>query len=287
LHRDRTYTMPAGVCLALVATSDTQMGAQAFQNRQSYESYYDHSSSHKSFFGLKRSSSHTHEYMKKFYEEDMAFAVAQIFNEKYTLALNAPLGLPQRDLPLHPKFIEAVNALPSSNSPKDYRDFINRFGTHFVSDVTLGARLQSQDYFHRCLLYKYGDKSSEKKSGFNLLIVSKKSAQFGATGTLDAEWTEYSKSLIQFEGGNPFYFTPEKYDDWLLTTSTNPAPISKTLDPISDLVHKIDPSKGLLMQQAVTAYVKEKATAETTVEAALKALDPKERFTWCPSYPHQ
>jgi len=278
--------MPKGVCLALVGTSDSQLGANAYMNRDAYESYYDKSTSHKKLFGLKRSSSHSHNYLKMFYQEDMAFALTQVWNEKYILSLNAILGLPQRDLPLHPKFVEAVNNLPSMYVPKEYRDFINRFGTHFVFDVTLGASLTSQDWFHRCLAYTYGDKWAQSKSSTNLLIASKKSDKFNSNGVVDAKWVEYSHSLIQFEGGNPFLFTPDRYDDWLKTTAENPSPISKTVEPLYEVVHKIDSQKGLHMEKAMAAYIQENAQRETTAEQALKKLDPKDKPAWCPSYPH-
>jgi hypothetical protein len=44
-------------------------------------------------------------------------------------------------------------------------------------------------------------------------------AKFTADGELYAKWLEYSHSLVQFQGGNPFFFSPDQYDQWLTTTA--------------------------------------------------------------------
>jgi len=223
--------------------------------------------------------------MKRFYEEDMALSVAQLWNEKYTLSLNALFGLnnANKELPLHPRFIEAVKALPTAQG-KPYRDFILRFGTHYIYESTFGGTLTSQDWYHRCLSYTYGDKWSSSSSSFSLIVVSKKSGQFSRSGQLDAKWMEYSTSMLQFTGGNPFAFDPAHYDQWLATVAKNPAPITMYSDLISDVASTIDRTRGSLLAQAVAAYVKEMATHEDSAQTMLKKLDPQDKPAWCKGY---
>jgi hypothetical protein len=275
-----------GTCIALVGTSETQVGATAYMSRDAYEKYHDKKTTKKKMFGLKKKTKQSHEYMKRFYEEDMALSVAQLWNEKYTLSLNAlfGLGVASKDLPLHPRFIEAVKALPASNG-KPYRDFILRFGTHYVYDSTFGGTLTSQDWYHRCLSYTYGDKWSSSSSSFNIIIASKKSGQFSRTGQLDAKWMEYSTSMMQFTGGNPFAFDPTHYDTWLATVAKNPAPISMTVEEIADVAYTIDKVRGNNLAVAVNAYVKEMKTHEDSAQAMLKKLDPQDKPAWCKGYP--
>jgi hypothetical protein len=68
------------------------------------------------------------------------------------------------------------------------RSFLVRCSCLFVtislSDPTLGSRLISQDWFHRCLMYTYSDDFTQTSSGFSLLIVSKKSGALFASISL-------------------------------------------------------------------------------------------------------
>ena len=90
---------------------------------------------------------------------------------------------------------------------------------------------------------------------------------------------------MQYQGGDPFTFAPDKYDDWLKTTGNNPIPVEKTVESIADLVRRVDAAKGANLDTAINKYYAEKRTQEDTLEATLKKLDPKDKPAWCSGYP--
>jgi hypothetical protein len=258
------------------------------QNRSDIESYYEKTQTKKKFFGISKSSNTVHQFTRKFFQEDMSLAISRIQSERYTLTLDSLIPVPNSMVPLHPRFITAVQTLlPSSYDPAAYRRFITRFGTHYVSEVTLGSRLISQDWFHRCLMYTYSDDWTKKSSGFSLLIVSKKSAEFNQNAKIDAQWAEYSTSLVQYLGGDPFHFAVDKYDSWIATVPTNPGAVSTSLAPLTDLIASVDAGKGANFDVALQAYINEVQRSELTIDAQLRSLDPQDMPAWCSGYPRQ
>ncbi len=138
LNRNKRYALPLGTCLSLAGTSDSSLASYVFRDHSSFESYFQKTTKKKGFLGIKKSTKIEHHYLKQFYRQDMSLSISEIYNERYRLSLNAIFGLPLPDLPLHPKFIAAVNALPATYDAARYRDFVNHFGTHYIDEVSLG-----------------------------------------------------------------------------------------------------------------------------------------------------
>jgi len=283
------FGVPVGICATSAgARSTAQLQSFAMQNRSDIEKYFEKTQKKSGFLGIKKSSNTVHQFSRKFFQEDMSLSISRIQSERYTLTLDSLIPVPNANVPLHPRFISAVSTmLPSNYDAAAYRRFINRFGTHYVAEVTLGSRLFSQDWFHRCLMYTYSDDWTKKSSGFSLLIVSKKTAEFNQNAKIDAKWAEYSTSLVQYLGGDPFHFAVDKYDSWISTVPANPGAVKTTLAPLSDLIRAVDAGKGANFDTAVQAYIGDVQRTETTIDAVLRAQDPEDMPIWCRGYPKQ
>jgi len=281
------FAIPNGICGSSGgARGVAKWESYSMHNRSDIEKYYEKTQTKKKFFGISKSSSTIHQYSRRFFQEDLSLAYSKIQTERYTLTLDSLVPIPNSNVPLHPRFVAAVQQLlPSAYDAGAYRRFIQRFGTHYVSEVTLGSRLISQDWFHRCLMYTYSDDFTKKSSGFSLLVVSKKSAEFNQNGHVDAKWAEYSNSLIQYTGGDPFHFAVDKYDSWIGTVPNNPGAVKTGLAPLTDFITAVDATKGANFDRAIQEYINDVSRSESTSDNFFKAQDPKDMPSWCSGYP--
>ena len=141
-------------------------------------------------------------------------------------------------MPLNPAFKKAVHDLPSeSTALEDYKDFIQHWGTHTVTTLTMGGRYGVQSSISN------DDYTSMASSGLDI----KAAAGYSGIVSLnsDAATSSQKEQAEQFEsyrtdyqiyqiGGKPPLNETTSSFEWAQTVKDNPLPLLYTLFPLTD-----------------------------------------------------
>jgi hypothetical protein len=139
--------------------------------------------------------------------------------------------------PLDLQFITAVKTLPLEYDQSAYAEFIHTFGTHFVTEVTMGGLFGQQS--------EITEKSWSKmvQDGLDIKTAAKFSG-YGATAkaTFERETEEKMASEFASQCENQQLYTigaspPEdhKVETWAQKTLTDPQPIKMKIESIDNL----------------------------------------------------
>jgi hypothetical protein len=176
----------------------------------------------------------------------------------YRLAMRSDKGAVQasRDL------AAAVAGLTTSPTA-EYKQFVNRFGTHYAHEVLFGGRIYQR------IVVEEEDYSTFLEEGLN--VQGEASATFEiAKGTVKAgvedkrsqkfvNATKNSTEDIRWVGGTPQHLS----DMWAVSVERQPAPIQVVLRPLYDLLTAVFfpdeaeiATKQNLLQDEIDAYIR-------------------------------
>jgi hypothetical protein len=175
-------------------------------------------------------------------------------------------------------------SLPATFNPNDHGNvakffsFFAKFGTHYVNEIVMGARL---DYF------MYAEKSlveSQKKFEANLR-AEVKAVFFSAKTTASTEWQALTKEWAQsrtvrvstvgsvsiLNGLVPEYEQNfhEYYSQWLAMSQAAPMPVEYKLKCIADL---FSGDKALAIRMALDAYASKSVVLKAAATPFARAL---------------
>jgi hypothetical protein len=157
-------------------------------------------------------------------------------------------------------FAKEQAALPAARSTtadkEAYRDFINKFGTHYVEDSIFGGGLDYYCVVNSTLFDKMTTKWIFKQVNIAFSIYNF-AFGFGAgsnhsVSDLDQLFQTHSQMLLVASGGDIAKVQSGDYSQWMSTVHLNPAPVEPTFKNISDIFY--DPTRASLMKQAVEEY---------------------------------
>ncbi|WAR31840.1 PV21-like protein [Mya arenaria] len=138
--------------------------------------------------------------------------------------------------PFDPTFLHWIHKLNNSDSVGDYLDFFTKYGTHYPTEMTFGARFMKE---HKMQSNDYETKQSQ---GINVAVQASYSGLFSAGGgfNLDSsqrqQASDFSKSVetttITIGAAPP---ADGEANTWAATVQSNPVPSSYTLDTIENV----------------------------------------------------
>jgi len=144
--------------------------------------------------------------------------------------LNAPIDITSN-------FEQAVSSLPLVRDDNAYNSFINTYGTHFTSRVTMGAKMVIRTEFDEIALTRM------EETGLSIEIGAKASFLRFAGG-LDAETTIERQQRETFEANRRSYSasylgshppSDHKWETWAQSTANSPYPVKYRLAPLTAL----------------------------------------------------
>ena len=135
-------------------------------------------------------------------------------------------------------FKQAVSSLPLVRDDSAYNTFINTYGTHFTSRVTMGAKMVIRTEFDEIALTRMEEK------GLSMEIGAKASFLIFSGAGLDAETKIERHQREQFEsmrrsfsasylGSHPP--SDHRWETWAQSTASSPYPVKYRLVPITAL----------------------------------------------------
>jgi hypothetical protein len=175
----------------------------------------------------------------------------------------AQFGMNRHDLILDPFFYQKINELPSKQNAKAYFDFIDQYGTHFMTGGTLGG---TYEYFN--IFYQRNDSAlwanesavqDEFNFQFNVDVfgidagtnvgnkdntstINENLHQLNKTKTqkvvvITGGTSEAAGELTLSVGSTQVKNAGNKYNIWINSLKQNPAVIKKNLATICELIY--------------------------------------------------
>jgi hypothetical protein len=294
---DCVYTDAHGGCFR--APSNVQATAAPNQggcyetnvagNTASYQKLIDKTQSHSSFF---HSSSKT---TKKFY--------SYYFQKNYSMALSYKYVL-EHSVTVVPTFRNtyaptrefrlAALLLPKEYDMASYRQFIDTFGTHYMSQAFMGGSVLLTNYFHSCFLNTYSNESVTKASSSSFFNIYNENSAHGWGSSINKTlWDTWSDIDLKLNGGNASAYgtlgvdnkmSPADVANWQSSLdATNMVPLTYTLAPVTDLLSSdwIDPSIAKNVNKALADYDAEVGVEMQQLQDYLVSKDNYTTPSWC------
>eukprot|EP00035_Acanthoeca_spectabilis_P025078 m.456717 g.456717 ORF g.456717 m.456717 type:complete len:408 (+) comp21109_c0_seq1:41-1264(+) len=192
----------------------------------------------------------------------------------YSITLDPPMFM-QPDS----QFSAYVDALPSEYDADAYNQFIQYYGTHYVSAGTLGGRATMRTIIDHDYYSTQSDASISAQLQVTWKLFGGDAGGGASSNTTDQKWTQNSQSSTHAEGGDPAiksFSNAEQWTAWAKSVDTSsPVLTSVALEPLWSLF--VDGLKRDNMIKAVGVY----AANETFPTANLSNY----RMDWCDCYP--
>ena len=153
---------------------------------------------------------------------------------KYQLSVNYP----HVPITVTDDFAAAVLSLPLLRDDQAYKRFIDTFGTHFTSRVTMGAKMVIRSEFDQLALARM------EQNGLNVEVGAKLSFLNVASGGLAVETSSKRQQRLKFEGLRKSYSasylgshppSDGKWETWARSTAISPYPVKYQLAPLTAL----------------------------------------------------
>ncbi|XP_033027092.1 perforin-1-like [Lacerta agilis] len=186
------------------------------------------------------------------------------------------LRLPHRPSPLSSHFARHVAELPMKNS-EEYQHFIDSYGTHYISQVELGARVRHLLAVQTCKMALWGVTASSIQDCLKWEFSLGSNRVFGPASqnaTCEKIWKLYSRGIsheayakrhTEVVGGDKqmeILFSKAKgtqlFSAWENSAKAKPGLVSYSLLPLHTLLNHQDPRRGLL-KQAIAGHINRKA----------------------------
>ncbi|XP_031140529.1 perforin-1-like [Sander lucioperca] len=198
---------------------------------------------------------------------------------RYRMATNPPLS--------H-DFESAVNSLPSYSrkTESSYRSLIDTYGTHYITQVSLGGEIKASTAVRTCQTTMSGLSATDVKDCLSV----EASASFASTASIKAEYqhcqakkkklgsgqsfsSTFNERTTEVIGGNingadilfEGHSNPSVYNNWLTSLKTSPDVVRYNINPL----HTILPSGHIAragLKQEVEKYIKKNAVLKTCSE---------------------
>ena len=159
-----------------------------------------------------------------------------------------------------------INALPptytSDGDKKQFRLFIDNYGTSYATSATLGGRVEQYALWKTWLVDARLGAFTEAMLSKNAAIDFYKTTGLPGSGggSHDSGYTsETSLQPLHCEGGDSTISCQSNFEKWAASLTEAPILLDFELAPISDLVE--DPGTKKALESAVQDYVKERKAA--------------------------
>lgn len=255
-----------------------------------------HSKSSHGFFSSK--SKTTTDFYSMYFRRNysMSLSFKYIISHSVTLASSAMYPAPSREFEL------ASLLLPASYKGNEqvYADFIDSFGTHYMSEAFMGGSALLTNYFHSCFLHTFSSHEVVKASSSSFAMIFSDSKASGWGSSIDkSKWDSWSQIDLKLLGGDAADYanlgvndklTGSQVRNWQSTISgaNNLVPLTYTIRPITDVMKGgwIDASISSNVEKALDAYGAQIKVQMQQLENQLVAKNEYKKPKWCkPSKP--
>lgn len=185
------------------------------------------------------------------------YTQAEFIDHELRLLLHQP-----HLLPIGEELSEAILALPHVDNQQEYRRFIEKFGTHFSTNVAFGGRahqfikMSREDY--RRMVLRGINVSVEAEGTFKNVTGQVGSGSGTENSRVFRSTVERGQESVKWSGGTP----NRNLDTWYNTIRQDPVPVKLQLSPLYELFTKerfpedsAIAQKQSLMRKSVEQYI--------------------------------
>jgi hypothetical protein len=176
-------------------------------------------------------------------EQEYSYSLFHIDYQSYQLTLD-PRATLDASIAKDPFF----TAVPEKYSP-ELRDlfyrFFARYGTHYITSVTCGARLYMYSRIEKSYNYSKAQIDMAMSAEYNALFGSVSASASANWQKVDKNWFEHQKGFIEVLGGDPQVLSTvipqvgdnksDAFNTWLGTILYYPSPRDFVLRPIFEI----------------------------------------------------
>ncbi|RVE69881.1 hypothetical protein OJAV_G00082360 [Oryzias javanicus] len=189
---------------------------------------------------------------------------------------------------LQKEFLDSVNQLPKVYNPQsknNYYRLIDTFGTHFITKVKMGGKVEAVTSIRECEAHLEGIEVSEVETclrveaSATMSIKTESSEQKHCQAKKDKSGrkitfsTHFTDRFMEIKGGQKtepdLIFSanknPSAYKEWLNSVPRIPNIISYSLDSLHELIPKSNPVRKNL-RSAISHYILEKALLKSCTD---------------------
>lgn len=242
--------------------------------------------SHSSGFIIRHHTSKTQEdFYHMYYEQDNSQTLASEFLIYSTVTLADLVDTPTWEFKL------ALDLLPLKYDKVKYRQFILDFGTHYMTQASVGGMALATTFYHSCFLEQYsGEYVWQQSSNSFIFVFNDGSASGHGTNTTDKLFEEWSQQTVKLVGGEAGKYLKLGRNNTLNQTECalweksvlgpKMQPIQFQLASILDLVPPNSP-KFANLNQSLADYDAEIAQQQIDLQKVLEPRDPWIKPSWC------
>ncbi|XP_048372979.1 perforin-1-like [Sphaerodactylus townsendi] len=207
---------------------------------------------------------------EKSQQDRYTFVRHEVSCEYYWLRL-----LPRPSL-LSPHFSRDVQNLSSKYDPDEYQHFIDIYGTHYISQAQLGARVRNLLPVRTCAATLAGITASDIKNCLTLEAsqgwishsLSDKCPELQGNQAKRVFREAYGQRRTEIVGGSSqpelLFAEVQLFLDWMNNVTMYPGVVSYSLQPIHTLVDRGNPRRAIL-KRAVRKYIDQRALSRNCV----------------------
>jgi len=152
-----------------------------------------------------------------------------------------------------------INSLNSLGNRENDGQFINRFGTHWVTEIHMGSKYGYSDTFTQDAyesLASQGVNVKASASGSYMGVTAKVTSATDIQSSNGSKYKDTYKETSTFSIGRLPPATQGDINSWMRDSTTNPMPIAYSLDTLDSLVEKYPEysSKAGQVREALRNY---------------------------------
>jgi hypothetical protein len=251
-----------------------------------YQELVGHHSEHDGWFSSH--STTTEKFYGEYYEMDRSMSLEYKKLIWHSVSM-FPGGATAND-----DFNLAVAVLPTEYDAAAYQEFINTYGTHYMSKAYMGGLALMTQYFTSCFLQQYGGQYVYHQSSSSFFgIFDHKSGDKHGFNKTDGQYVQYSSTNVTLFGGfadqySPFNWTNQvgeaTLQKWTDDIKFDMMPVSYEMQPLYTLIS--DPVKMANVNRSLWEYGANITAQNIALVNKLKPKDPHKVPSWCKFDPH-
>lgn len=255
------YTTPSGVSVIPLSESDDITGTFIMRNTSDSERWQSYTYVDKKDYivGMCSHTIDTYQSITSQYQQTSQVGYVIYYYAFYEVIV------PYNEQVLDSACYNNIMNLPEDYNQDMYFQFIESFGTHFITQSKWGLKYKFLSSFKECLITTTSESYTYNQVQTDGWIHSSEHTTYSGSSSTDTYYTSRRYTSEMFEGGNISYHSSDLWDQWVVSGSNmiNPVPIALSLKPIYMIIN--DTIRQNNMFRAYTEYLQMKKEQQQLV----------------------
>lgn len=264
------YTTPAGVTVIPLSESDDITGTFIMHNTTETEQFQSDMMVDNRDYIIGMSSHTVDTYQSITSQYQQASQVGYVY---YYYAFYAVMT-PYNEQILDPDTYNIIMQLPEEYNEDMYFQFIQSYGTHYITESKWGLKYKFLSSFKSCMINTKSDSYVYDQVTTDGWIHSSEHTTYSGSSSTDSYYSSRRYTSESFEGGNISYHSSDQWNNWVLSGENmiDLVPVALRLNPIYMIIN--DTVRQNNMKQAYYNYINMKHDQQALI-IEQKKLGPR------------